>query len=537
MPPAPVDLRISYRNGDGATVPLAAGDTISDTTAPLLVMEWDSSSDGSGLLPVLAGWGSSATPDRAALQPTTAQQYSTVVGDRQVRYAHLIIRDGVGNETVQTVGPIYIDGRLTPDIVHARDYHGWRDNGCTLLGVDRRESRRFADGAGSIAQRFYATWDETALRLAWSGADWNTDGHLFIYLDTVAGGTSVVFDPFNETNQANIELPLRDGKRADADYLLWVADDQTINLYQWDGSAWQVIDNAGIRYQFAMMGTDHLTDIVLPFALVQLTSASPLSLIALASREQKLDIWATMPSTNPLVSAEMQRTASTPVQLSQKYVWETLGSGQCVNANEYTDADLVLQATADPAGITLSYLQDNLADRFDLARLEALQNTDDEEGQQSLQLLQQVKQQTQVHTEPAMYGQDITYTIQYRNDGTAPADGVQLVVKAWGPLQLRDPAGGTSAELVLPLEQVAPGAAASVLIQGIVDARPDAGTLASDYLGVSVYVTNAERGLFDWLLLAHSIDSDAPTNVALTTVTTGTQFVQPGINVLQGTAL
>ncbi|NJK80872.1 MAG: LamG domain-containing protein, partial [Chloroflexaceae bacterium] len=54
MPPAPVDLRISYRNGDGATVPLAAGSTISDTTAPLLVMEWDGSSDGSGLLPVLA---------------------------------------------------------------------------------------------------------------------------------------------------------------------------------------------------------------------------------------------------------------------------------------------------------------------------------------------------------------------------------------------------------------------------------------------------------------------------------------------------
>lgn len=535
--PAPVDTTMSYRNSQGNIVPLERGDAITDTPSPTLILEWTASSDGSGLQPYLAGWTTSAIADPAAFTSTTALRHEQAVGDRQVYYAHLIVRDTLGNEWRDTVGPVYIDGRLTPDLVADLDYAGWLDSGCTLIGVDRREARRVADGGmRSAGQQLYATWDEQALRLAWTGANWTMDGDLFIYLDTGPGGSSQVYNPFDANTRPAMLLPLREGTQADADYLIWVQDDQVARLLRWTGSTWEPVANATLRYQFDAQ-SPYRTNLYLPFSQVGLTRGSSLSLVALASRENRLEVWATMPNTNPLVQDDNPLRTDQPVKLTQKYVWKTLGSGQCPNAGTFSDADLLLDMQSTPPGATISYLGDNLAARLDLASLEAIQNSPAQEEQQSVAILKGIKEAMQVETQAVQYGQTMTYTLRYTNDGTETARNARIVLRAWGPVALRDAQGNSTGRREIPLGDLAPGAAANITFQAVVSQRPDNPNGAIEHLGISAYIANAERGLFDWLLTAHSVDSQPPTNVGITTSTTGTLVVRSGLNMLRGTAI
>ena len=109
-------------------------------------------------------------------------------------------RDKTGNAQAQAFGSIVVDRSLTPDLVQlpsgqetAAD-RAWMDSGCTLLGRDRR-SARMSGLSNKPAQQLYASWDQKALRLAWTGANWGAGGDLYIYLDTGAGGTNETFSP------------------------------------------------------------------------------------------------------------------------------------------------------------------------------------------------------------------------------------------------------------------------------------------------------------------------------------------------------
>jgi len=71
------------------------------------------------------------------------------------------------------------------------------ESDCSLMGKDRRIDRTMPDHATrGTPQALYSTWDSRGIRIAWTGADWNNDGDLFIYLDTVSGGTLEIYNPY-----------------------------------------------------------------------------------------------------------------------------------------------------------------------------------------------------------------------------------------------------------------------------------------------------------------------------------------------------
>ena len=94
-----------------------------------------------------------------------------------------------------------------------KPYRGWMDAGCSLLGEDARIARRAEPNAAlNTPQRLHATWSRDALRVTWSGADWDRDGDLFVYLDTLGdtvgarNGSNVAFNPYSATNPSTLML-------------------------------------------------------------------------------------------------------------------------------------------------------------------------------------------------------------------------------------------------------------------------------------------------------------------------------------------
>ena len=174
-PPAPFTVTLT---ADGQAV--QPGDTLR-TTAAGLTLAWTASADGSGLAPYQVTWTWQETgtiTTTTSLHDPAGVLEDHVTANEARRYSvSLISRDRLGNERVQTGGPIYVDGSHTPDYVYlpAADsgagsevYNDWVDSTCTLIGVDRRA----AAAPVGRAQQLYATWDRQALRLAWAGAQW-----------------------------------------------------------------------------------------------------------------------------------------------------------------------------------------------------------------------------------------------------------------------------------------------------------------------------------------------------------------------------
>ncbi|NJK81650.1 MAG: hypothetical protein HC914_17920 [Chloroflexaceae bacterium] len=137
----------------------------------------------------------------------------------------------------------------------------------------------------------------------------------------------------------------------------------------------------------------------------------------------------------------------------------------------------------------------------------------------------------EVTTEPVAYGQEIVYTVRYRNEGTLNATMPRLMLKAWGLVQLQT-AEGLRSEVRVDLDDVPPGVEQVYTFTGVVADRPAVPDPATQYLGVSIYLANETRGLFDWWVVAHSVDADAPTEVAITT-----DRLEPGANRIRGTAI
>ena len=74
---------------------------------------------------------------------------------------------------------------------------------------------RYARGGAALSaeQKLFGSWSSEALRLTWIGADWTSDGDLFVYLDTAAGGATQAYNPYTATAGTRISLP--DGMGAD----------------------------------------------------------------------------------------------------------------------------------------------------------------------------------------------------------------------------------------------------------------------------------------------------------------------------------
>ncbi|MFL7810682.1 MAG: LamG-like jellyroll fold domain-containing protein, partial [Anaerolineae bacterium] len=303
VPPEPVSVTLAYTDSSGVRTDIAPGTTIHDVLSPTLFINWTGSASGD-VAQYLAGWTVSSTLSTAQLAALTvyaptARQHAQQVGEAQALYAHLVIEDTSGNQTVQSLGPIYVDYTLTPAYVALDGYTGWMESGCSLVGVDRRVAQSEAGGgARNAAQRLYLAWDAGALRLAWTGANWGTpataslgDGDLFIYLDTQSGGTSQAYNPYNAYTGTLVYLPgitppanptgiPRAGAAAplmEADYLVWVTDSETAWLWRWDGSEWVTQTQlSDAQYRFDPARNSGQTDLVLPFSLIGLTAGGSL---------------------------------------------------------------------------------------------------------------------------------------------------------------------------------------------------------------------------------------------------------------------
>ncbi|HQI84959.1 MAG TPA: tandem-95 repeat protein [Anaerolineae bacterium] len=489
LPPAPVTLTVT---NDGAVV--APGMTLRGLT-PTLELAWTESSDGSGLAPYRVEWTAALTSTQRIISGTydleRTATFTPVEGERI--WAHVASEDVYGQQSWQSSGPFYVDSPTTPDYTFlepgVQPYRGWMDSGCSLVGVDRRLSRRASPGAAlSAEQALYASWDTEALRLAWTGADWRTGGDLFIYLDTRDGGTSMLFNPY-EAPAPTIYLPgvtptSTVGAMA-ADYLVWVRDTDTALLLEWQGDYWDwVMTLDGSQYRFQPAGQGYpvpITDLRIPFALLGLTDPAntALEMIALASEENALRLWATLPAANPVNSTRVAQTntdnTSGEFALSQSYHWDALSGGVCPNGSDglstisYPDTDVQVRLTVQPAGVVYSYMNDDL---FGLWATLLQGETPD--------VSSQLRWLSADHPRVGA-NQTLTYTLSYRNRGADTARAVWVDVQAYYTLRL----SGGSVRQALPLGDLAPGEEGRVTFNSAIDLAasplPWAGILAQVY--------------------------------------------------------
>jgi subtilisin-like proprotein convertase family protein len=482
VPPEPVTMTLAYTDSHGARTAIAPGATIRDVLSPTLLVGWTGSASGD-VAAYLAGWTVSPTlsaGQMAALSAygPAAREHAQQAGEAQALYAHLVIEDTAGNQTVQGLGPIYVDYTLTPAYVALDGYAGWMEDGCSLIGVDRRVAQSEpGGGARNAAQRLYLTWDAGALRLAWTGANWGTpataslgDGDLFVYLDTQPGGTNQAYNPHSAYTDTVVYLPgvtppadpagiPRAGAAAltmEADYLVWVTDSETAWLWRWDGGAWITQTQLSeAQYRFDPARNDGQTDLVLPFGLIGLTAGGSLDLVAFASEDDGLRLWAAMPPANPLDSARVVETAgyagdAHTFALSRQYHWDSVAPGLCPSA-AYPDADARVDVTVEPAGTVYSFLGDDLFWLWDplLDSPPVGLSGDFAFKDAGHPLLSD--------------GQVVTYTIRYANLGDDAATGVTVDLSAHRALRLLD---GAPDHQVIALGDVAPGAAISHTFRG-----------------------------------------------------------------------
>jgi len=486
LPPAPVVLTMT-----SAGAVITPGLTLRGLT-PTLELAWTESRDGSGLAPYRVEWTAALTSTQRTVSGTCDLDRTATFmpAEGEQVWARVASEDVYGQQSWQSSGPFYVDSPTTPDHTvlepGAQPYRGWMDSGCSRVGVDRRLSRQASPGAAlSAEQALYASWDVEALRLAWTGADWRTDGDLFVYLDMRDGGTSTLFNPYAEAT-STIYLPgvtptSTVGAMA-ADYLVWVRDADTALLLEWQGDAWNwamTLDESQYRFQLSAPGYPvPLTDLRLPFALLGITDPAntTLEMLALASEENALRLWATLPDANPINSARVAETrAEGEFALSQSYTWPQLSGGVCPNGSDglsaasYPDTDVQVRLVVEPAGIVYSYMNDAL---FGLWATLLQGETPDMSSQLGW-----------LSAEHPRVGanQTLTYTITYRNLGTDTARGVWVEVQAYYTLRL----SGGSAHRTLLLGDLAPGQEGQVSFIGTIDlaasALPWAGVLARVY--------------------------------------------------------
>ncbi|MEM7030142.1 MAG: LamG-like jellyroll fold domain-containing protein, partial [Chloroflexota bacterium] len=375
--------------GPGGSTPIQPGDTVYDTLNPTVTLDWTPSTDDSGINRYLVGWTTTPTLTDEAIANLTIYgnnqfSHAEVLADGQPLYAHVVAEDGYGNQTIESIfSPIYIDKAETPTYVNFNEfgipYAGWLENQCSLMGTDNRINfNTTATSALADRQAFYTTWNADGLTLTWTGANWENDGDLFIYLDTQPGGSTRAYDPYPATqNNTSILLPMtghqlrqtvspRAMQRAAqsnqmaADYMIWVqhnptsetvslpgADDSTstdivtATLMVWDNGQnnWQP---ATLPWQYhfnADLATPH-TNIFLPFTSIGIVNpaSTGLNIVAFASEDDGLRLWSTMPSRNPVNSDRVIDINTDNIlhrfALTQGYSWPSLGDNICPNIQQ-----------------------------------------------------------------------------------------------------------------------------------------------------------------------------------------------------------
>jgi len=538
-PPIAVTTTLAYQNSLAQTRVITSGVTLTDATS--LLLNW-TPSPSNDLNQYYVGWTTTSTPTLTALTaytPAATLAYTLAVGGSpQILYPYVVGQDARGNTQHQTAALVYVDAPGTPDLITDLAYHGWLGNGCTWVGTSRSALNAAPEGATFKAtQKFYASWDATALRLTWQGANWDTDGDLFIYLDTKTGGAEEAYNPYSATlTNTSIYLP---GNSPDgspfvsnlmrADYLVWVKDATTAQLMRWNGSAW-VSPTLLSPTQYQL--TPEFTDLYLPFNLVSLTSPATkmLKLIAFATEDDALRVWATMPGYNLLNSRRVQELTADPTSpetllMSHMFTWDGLGAGVCPNANLSVDSALEISLSAEPEGVAYNFVSDALFDLWDTLIDGSTGLPDD-----SLDFLD-----TNYPFIPDQ--QTLTYTVRYANLGTTTAQSVTVSISAYDTLRLpggtRDlqPDGSSYDYQTLDIGEIAPGTGGVMTFTGrvdvvdtetevdnclVVNAPPDPleCTVMLDWASIDAIVNDSQteniNAPLEWIWLDHAVDHLPP---------------------------
>jgi type II secretory pathway pseudopilin PulG len=528
VPPDPVTAKLSYLDSQGTRSIITPGITLRDVASPTLYVEWTASAS-TDVTHYLAGWTSTPEPVNLTPYAFTAQEHTQVVGEAQKLYAHVIVVDAVGNRTIQTLGPIYTDNAGTPAYITPTGpddpYYGWLEDDCNLLGIDDRIARNTPTMLGlDVPQRFYVTWNTSvateSLNLTWTGADWNSQGDLFIYLDTHPGGTLNAYTrPYQTYTDTQILLPgaiptnplggePRAGTPAvpmEADSFIWISDNTTAWLWHWNGSRWITETQLSeTQYRFNPAVSHGHTALHLPFSLLNLSTGDSLKLIAFATEDPTtgvtdgLRVWATMPPANPLNShrafgEQSAPDSATTFAMSRAYMWSQLGNGMCPNSNN-PDRLPQVEVNAEPVGITYSFLDDKLHWMWD--QMFAGPPPD----------ISKRMELGDVGRSSLSHGQTVKYTLLYRNPGPQEVTGIKAEITAHYGLKLQ---GRASDHQTLNLGNVAAGETVTATFRGEVDLQQGINWAAADIL---IYDdAHPESGPpIEWIWIDHPLDGEAP---------------------------
>ncbi len=392
---APAPLSLSFSNPQSGEI-IDPGTTL--TTSPATIrLNWEKDPlDDLTINEIVVYWHVSNDQSDEVIERTyhsLSEISELTVNEAAEISVQVVIRDDFDNERWHILGPIYIDGSLTPDYIHMpitiqddgenfnttiteKIYLGWQENECTLLGVDNRISRTSIKNTSlSNEQQFYVTWDTVSIRMAWMGANWEQDGDLFIYLDTVDGGSTIAFNPFTDAySKTIIQFPLdANGVQMAADYVIWVKDSRRAEILAWDSvvDQWLAIDYVP-NYIFDPGhngGSSELLIQLAGFGMVE-NGSNPLRLVAFASEENSLNIWSSMPPGNSLNSDRvvdiLPGDQINQFVMTKNYFWSTLETGMCPNGslteekNQLYTADLDINLSANPVGNAYHLFGDGL---------------------------------------------------------------------------------------------------------------------------------------------------------------------------------
>ncbi len=500
---------------DASQIVLSKNGTVISTSIPLSVanpslsINWPASADPD-VAGYYVGWSTSPTPTLsnltfyAAGSVPVAGQHNQTLGDNQIVYAHVSAVDNLGNVQVETVGPFYIDSPVTPDLIDDLNYVGWHQTGGSQASVDREVNNGpYANNSFGSVQKFYQSWNDHYLRLGWVGANWDNDGDLFIYLDTASGGATSLYNPYNDGT--TIALP----NGMAADFVIWVKDRSTALLLQ--GSSWTplaTLDTTQVRYLVDQGSVS--TEILLPFSLLGISNSSALGVLAVASEENRLRLWAVAPDHNPLnservINPEARGRNLNNFALTHYLQWPNLNLGQIPNAGRFVDSDLVITVESLWPAVGAGFLSSDLLDLLNFNT--PLDTNGDGVIDAALPGSNNVP--------PIGNGQTIQYRVRYFNNGTAAAPNVNLNLSGSGALNV---AGG-----VLNLGNVAAGAA------GVVTVSVNVGSGAFGELFATL--SDGTHGLYDFWRFHHPTDSAAPTGVE---IVEPSGYIRPGLQLVSG---
>jgi hypothetical protein len=475
--------------------------------SPTLALEWTAGSDGSGVASYRAGFSTSATaaPGELTSVAGSAQRRITFApGEAQTLYAHVITYDSHGNSSANSFGPFHVDSPAAPDLIGGPADTGWLASGGSLVGVDSALALRDAQRQ---PQQIHATWDDSSLRLAWSGANWGGDGDLFVYIDSGSGGATALSNPY-QGPAAAIGLPTSFG----ADWLVWVRDTRNATLMRWNGSAWAIEPSDPALYQFDANAAR--TDLTLPLDLLELGAAASVKVVAVASEEGALQLWAAFPDKNPLNSPRLAGAdrAIGDFALTQAYALGPLAAGAEPNGGRQPGGDVGASLSSAQGGVAAAFLGDAL---FDLlapgGRLDA-----DGDGLADPGPLAGL-------SAPAVgAAQAVSYTLRYANRGAATAEDVRVSARAFGALRFAGGATTTSFDL----GDLAAGISGTLTIDGLIDTAP-----GGQSAELALTLSDGLHGEFDWLWALHPVDSTAPQEL---TLVAGDDYARPGRAVFSG---